>query len=91
MQMTTLETLAQIVDQVSQLPEVYSAKVWMDKRVYVNIAGRDNARAGDRNIKVYFDGGQNKWVIDNIKGCMSASFSHNLKAFAKARCPQYFG
>lgn len=79
--------LNQIALEIAELPEVYSARVWDNRRVYVNITGRNDKFAGDRNAKVFFDAKLDRWVIDGLKGCMSGEFLRNIKAFAAVRCP----
>ncbi len=89
---TITQTPAEIIVEVEKLPEVQSAKLWESgnvKRVYVNITGRDTAKAGDRNAKVFWDS-QRGWMIDGLKGNMSSEFARNIKAFAKTYYPRAF-
>lgn len=81
--------LTAIVAEITQLPEVYSAKIWDGRRVYVNIVGYDRAFAGDRNAKVYYDL-KLGWQIDGLKGNRSSTFGHNLRSFADKYCPRAF-
>lgn len=83
-------TLKEIVAQVQDLPEVYSAKIWEDRRVYVNITGRNTSFAGDRNAKVYYDAKTERWHIEGLKGNMSRDFSRSIRKFAETRCRSAF-
>lgn len=86
-------TAAEIIAEVEMRPEVHSAKLWESgavKRVYVNIVGRDNAKAGDRNAKVYWDSKRQRWLIDGLKGNMSSEFARNIRSFARVYCPSAF-
>jgi hypothetical protein len=79
-----------IVTEISKLNEVYGAKIWNDRRVYVNITGAKKDFAGDRNAKVFFDAKDGKWHIDGLKGCMSQEFGANIRKFAETRCRTAF-
>jgi len=76
----TSEALDTIIDQIKDRADVYSAKIWNDRRVYVNLTGADSSFAGDRNIKVYYDI-KSGWVIDGMKGTMSTLCAHSLASF----------
>lgn len=82
--------LYDIVAEVKDLPEVYSVNVWKDRRVYVNITGRNTKFRGDYNTKVYYDGKMQKWIIEGMKGTFSSDFWRNIQAFAETRCRHYF-
>lgn len=84
------KTLTEIAAEIATLPEVHSASVWQDRRVYVNIAGRNNSFAGDRNAKVYYDASAQQWRIDGLKGTMSSEFYRNIRKFAETRCRSAF-
>lgn len=84
-----MPTVNEIIAEVSPLQEVYSTKAWEGRRVYVNIAGADRSKAGDRNAKVYWDT-KTGWHIDGIKGTMSATFSANIRKFAAVYCRSAF-
>lgn len=84
-----MATISEIIAEVSPLPMVERATVWDGRRVYVNIAGRDNSFAGDRNAKVWWDA-KTGWHIDGLKGTRSATFGSNLRAFAAVYCRSAF-
>lgn len=84
-----MQSINDILAEISALPEVYSAKIWEGRRIYVNIAGRDTAKAGDRNAKVYWDS-KTGWHIDGLKGAMSGTFSANIRRFASVYCRSAF-
>ena len=84
-----MTTISEIIAEVSALPQVDSAKPWEGRRVYVNIAGRNNSFAGDRNAKVWWDA-KTGWHIEGLKGNRSATFGANLRAFAAIYCRSAF-
>jgi hypothetical protein len=85
----TAKTLSEIAAEVEALDCVNSAQIWNDRRVYVNIAGKDGAKAGDRNAKVFYDV-KTGWNIDGLKGTMSSDFHTNIRAFAAIYCRSAF-
>jgi hypothetical protein len=85
-----MTTLQQIAAETAALPEVETAKIWQDRRVYVSIVGRNSSFAGDRNASVYYDGKAQKWRIDGLKGTMSSEFKANIRKFAETRCREAF-
>lgn len=76
--MTT--SLNQIAAEISAKSYVYNARVWNDRRVYVNLTGRSDRANGDRNLKVYFDS-KTGWQIEHGKGYMSDGMIASLNAF----------
>ena len=78
-----------IIAEIEKLSCVYSAKEFGDKRVYVNIVGRNNSFAGDRNAKVFYDT-KLGWRIEGLKGNMSHEFARNIRAFAEIYYPRAF-
>ena len=81
-------TLAEIIAEVSPLEMVERATIWDGRRVYVQIAGRNNSFPGDRNAKVWWD--KSGWHIEGMKGNRSAAFGKNLQAFAAIYCRSAF-
>lgn len=77
------KTLQDVANAANELDCVYNAKVWNDRRVYVNLVGFCSDRAGDRNLKVFFDK-KLGWVVDGLKGNMSGSLMASLNDFAAA-------
>lgn len=74
--------LAEIVAAAEAHPGVYSAKIWNDRRVYINFVGSDRGFAGCRNLKVYFDI-KAGWRFEGDKGNYPAEFIRNARAFAE--------
>ena len=84
-----MSNLTALATEVAARPEVASAKVWNDRRVYVNFVGFDGSKAGDRNAKCYYDA-KAGWVIDGLKGTMSSEFNRSIRAFAADHCRSAF-
>ncbi len=78
--MTNLKDIAAAAEK---LDCVYSASIWNDRRVYVNLVGADRSYAGDRNLKVYWDA-KSGWVIDGLKGIMTSECRESLNSFKSA-------
>lgn len=76
------KTLTEIAAEADQFPGVHSAKVWNDRRVYINFVGFDRSFAGCRNLKVYFDA-KLGWTFDGDKGTYASEFIRNARAFAE--------
>lgn len=69
-----------IAAEVAEHPAVYSAKVWNDRRVYVNLVGADRGFAGDRNLKVFFDA-KLGWVFEEGRGIRTSALNASLDQF----------
>lgn len=82
--MTNLTALA---TELSSRSDVASAKIWNDVRIYITFAGRDFSKAGDKNLKFWFDGKSGKYCIDGWKGNMSSEFSANFYNFCRELAP----
>lgn len=76
---TTLEAIAA---DAMQRPEVYDAKIWDNRRVYINFVGYDRSFAGCRNLKVYYDS-KAGWRFEGAKGTYPSEFINNARAFAE--------
>ena len=83
---TTVETtteapnLQKIAEALNAKPYVYEAKIWNEKRVYVNFVGADKGFAGDRNLKAYYDP-KLGWVHEGLKGTMSRACRASFESF----------
>jgi hypothetical protein len=77
----TPKTLSEIAAEAKAFPGVYAAKIWQDRRVYINFVGYDTSFAGCRNLKIYYDV-KAGWRIDGIRGNLSREFAANARAFA---------
>lgn len=78
-----MTNLNEIAAEVAARPEVSSASVWKDRRVYVNFVGYNSRFAGDRNHKVYYDI-KAGWVEDGNKGTKSSAYSDSFAKFHDA-------
>ena len=76
------KTLDQIAAEVAEYSEVASAKVWNDRRVYINFVGFDRSFAGCRNLKVYYDA-KTGWRFEGDKGTYASEFIRNARSFAE--------
>jgi hypothetical protein len=85
-----MANLNEILAEVQKLPEVYSAKIWEDRRIYINITGAKKDFAGDRNAKIFYDAKTERWHIEGLKGTMSSEFGANIRKFAETRCRSAF-
>lgn len=74
------KTLAEIKTEAELVAGVAAAKIWNDRRVYINFAGYDSKFAGCRNLKVYYDI-KAGWRMEGDKGTMAAEFARNARAF----------
>lgn len=82
-------TLEDIAAEMNKRLEVYQAKVWNGRRVYVNFVGFNARFAGDKNAKCFYDP-KLGWVIEGLKGTMSSDFSSSIKTFAREFCWKAF-
>jgi len=78
-------TLQEIAAAAENKSFVETATVWRERRVYVNLVGANRSFAGDRNLKVYYDG--RRWVFDGYKGTMSRDFADSFAAFRAEYSP----
>jgi hypothetical protein len=78
-----MTTLNEVKAEIEKLPCVYSASIWNERRVYVNLIGQDKSWNGDRTARVYFES-KLGWVIDKGKGFTSTAFQKSLDDFASS-------
>lgn len=78
--------LKTILAEVEAKDYVYSASIWNDRRVYINLEGKNTSFAGDRNLKAYYDI-KNGWVFEGFKGTMSEDFLESFEAFRAEMSP----
>lgn len=79
--------LATMAKQLLDRPDVYTAKVWQDRRIYVGLTGYDKSWAGDRNLKMYYDP-KLGWVYEGFKGLMSHGFRASFASFCADFLPK---
>lgn len=72
--------ITRIAAEMNDKPYVYSASNWNDRRVYINLMGKNARFAGDRNLKAYYDA-KTGWAFEGFKGTMSAEFLESFEAF----------
>lgn len=78
-----MTNLHEIAKTANELKMVESARVWKDKRVYVNLYDCQRSFRGDQSYQLYYckDRG---WISESGKGTMSSKFTHALIAFEAA-------
>lgn len=84
---TSLETLKA---EIEARPDVLSAKIWENRRLYVTLDGATRGYKGDRNWSVWFDARSGAWTAEKkSRGTItSAAFEAVLDGFlASVRRP----
>ena len=72
-----MEAIAKIA---AEKDYVDSANIWNEKRVYVNLAGKDMGYNGDRNLKIWYSEATG-WVAQGFKGIMTSAMTESLEKF----------
>lgn len=82
-----MTTITETAAMIEAREEVASAKIWNDSRIYITFAGRNFSKAGDKNLKFWFDAKDGRYHIDGWKGNMSSEFSSNFYKFCREFAP----